>query len=283
MVTPNYNMAHLLPETIESVLANLRPGDEYFIIDGGSTDGSVEVIRRYESHLTGWVSEPDQGYADALAKGFRRCKGEFLCWLNSSDLLLKGALSIARELLMETGADLIYGDDVGMYSNGVVIAQNHWRVHSIKYMMLYGGWTLLQDACFWRRSLYERIGGINPKLKYAADYDFFLRASHAGKSVYAPVVFSAFREHDGQKSISGSSQYKDEKELARRQMLDQLNVPFFQRFVFETVYWFVVRWRLRVAEQFQATWVKAGAYAPQLPATVDPRLGSKKHLPAVGG
>ena len=132
VVTLNLNMAHLLPETIESVLANLRPGDQYFVIDGGSTDDSAEVIQRYEDRLTGWISEPDSGYADALAKGFRRCTGEFLCWISSGDLLLCGVLASARKALNDIGADLIFGDDVDSLKRSVPVQifQSRCAAHS---------------------------------------------------------------------------------------------------------------------------------------------------------
>lgn len=264
VITPNYNMAHFLSQTIESVLGNLQPGDEYFIVDGGSTDKSVEIIRRYETHLTGWVSEPDNGYADALAKGFQRCTGEFLCWINSGDLLLKGALQVAREALTETGADLIFGDDVYIDEQGKVISHSRGHVRSLKHMMLYGGWTPLQDACFWRRSLYDCVGGIDSTLKYAADYDFFLRASCTGKCVYVPKVFSAFRRHSGQMSISRSAQYETERQICRKRMLGQVGVSVLQRFACETIYWIAVRWRHHVARRFQRSAVQPGTVATTL-------------------
>jgi glycosyltransferase involved in cell wall biosynthesis len=95
VVTPSFNMAPYLEDTITSVIGNLRPGDEYFVIDGGSTDGSTDVIRRHEQSLSGWVSEEDAGYADALAKGFDRATGDILCWINAGDLYLSGALDRA--------------------------------------------------------------------------------------------------------------------------------------------------------------------------------------------
>ena len=202
VVTPNYNMGRYLAETIESVLANLGPGDQYFVIDGGSSDESVEIIGRYEPRLTGWVSEPDHGYADALAKGFARSKSEFLCWVNSGDLLLMGALNSAKNILEESKADFIFGDDFYIDEQGRIIGFSKGYVRSLKNMMLFGGWTPLQDACFWKRSLYGSVGGINRDLEYAADYDLFLRFSLKGSSRYAPVAFSAFRKHTEQKSTS---------------------------------------------------------------------------------
>ena len=264
VVTPNLNMARFLPDTIESVLANLHSGDEYFVIDGGSTDDSVEIIRRYESCLTGWISEPDDGYAHALTKGFRQCKGEFMCYINCGDLLLEGALQVARQALAETGADLIFGDDVCIDEQGRVISHSWGHVRSLKYMMLYGGWTPLQDACYWRRSLYERVGGMNPVLRYAADYDFFLRASWTGRSMYVPKVFSAFRRHSGQKSVRSVSAYEVERQMCRRRMLDELAVPMLWRVVAEAYFTTLVRWRHHVARRFRRPAVPTGTVATTL-------------------
>ena len=97
VVTPSFNMATYLEETIASVLGNLRPGDEYFIIDGGSTDGSLDIIRKYEDRITAWISEPDHGYADAIGKGFDRARNDVLCWINAGDLYLRGAFDAARD------------------------------------------------------------------------------------------------------------------------------------------------------------------------------------------
>lgn len=214
VVTPSFNMAPYLEDTIKSVLSNLRDGDEYFIIDGGSTDGSVDIIRRYESQLSGWVSGPDNGYADAIGKGFNRATGDILCWINTGDLYLSGALDAARQQLTDD-LDMIFGDDFYIDQNSKILAYSRGWVPNLRAAMLYGGWTPLQDACFWRRSLYQGIGGIDCSLRYAADYDLFLRMALAGRTGYVPVSFSAFRRHAGQKSISGSAAYNDERRRVR--------------------------------------------------------------------
>src|ERR1700722_20207384 len=99
VVTPSFNMARYLEDTVNSVIANLREGDEYFVIDGGSTDGSVDIIRRYASSLTGWISETDAWYAITLDKGFTCATGDIQCWINAGDLSLSGAFDAARKLL----------------------------------------------------------------------------------------------------------------------------------------------------------------------------------------
>ena len=214
IVTPSFNMAAYLEGTIASVIDNLGEGDEYFIIDGGSTDGSVDIIRRYQSHLTGWVSEPDDGYADALAKGFARASGDILCWINAGDMYLSGALDAARGLL-SGNLDMIFGDDFYIDENSKVLSYSYGWVPDLRMATLYGGWSPLQDACFWRRDLYLKVGGIDRTLRYAADYDLFLRIALACRAEYVAITFSAFRRHAGQKSVSGSKAYLDERRRVR--------------------------------------------------------------------
>jgi len=238
-------MGDYLAQTIESALRNLAPGDEYFVIDGGSSDTSVEVIRSYEDRLTGWVSERDAGYADAVAKGFRQARGNYLCWVNSGDLLLEGALDKARAALEETGADLIFGDDLLIDDAGKVLQVTNGHASDLRAMMLYAGWTPLQESCFWTRDVYERVGGIDPAVKYAADYDLFLRISLAGRYQYLPAVFGAFRRHEGQLSIAKTALYKAERERCRVRELAALPrnpwLPLITAF-----FWFKVRWRVRI-------------------------------------
>jgi glycosyltransferase involved in cell wall biosynthesis len=219
IVTPNFNMGSYLSETIRSVLINRAPGDEYFIVDGGSRDDSVKIIRDHEAELTGWVSERDRGYADALAKGFARATGDVLCWINSGDVLLAGTFDAVRKIFAAGDVDLIFGDDFYIDNSSRVIRFSRGHVGDIAAAMLYGGWTPLQDACFWTRALYEKVGGLDPELRFAADYDMFLRMALSGRARHVPMAFSAFRQHDGQKSIAGQEPYAREREAVRMRAL----------------------------------------------------------------
>lgn len=145
IITPNYNMGNYLEETIESVLDNLQKEDEYFVIDGGSTDNSVEIIRKHEKYLSGWISETDRGCADAISKGFKKSTNTFQCWINSGDLLLKGSLEKSRGALTEMDVDMIFGDNVYIDEEGRVIKHSSGFIRSLRKMMLYGGWTPRQD------------------------------------------------------------------------------------------------------------------------------------------
>lgn len=245
VVTPNFNMGSYLDETIRSVIANLRPGDEYFVIDGGSTDGSLEVIEQHAERLTGWVSEKDGGYADALAKGFARASGDILCWINAGDVFLAGAFETAQLSLGD--ADMIFGDDFYIDECGSVISFSRGWVPELRRSMLYGGWSPLQDACFWSRDIYQRVGGIDPALRYAADYDLFLRIAQVGRTQYVPVAFSAFRRHNGQKSVAGADAYDRERQLVRRRELKALSASACSKLIRSTVYRAAMSARSRIA------------------------------------
>lgn len=219
VVTPSFNMGRYLELTIKSVVANLRSGDEYFIVDGGSTDGSLNIIRGYEHRLAGWISEADEGYADAIGKGFAGATGDILCWMNAGDFYLSGALDVARKAFTDD-RDMIFGDDFYVDEANRILSFSRGWVPDLRSATLFGGWTPLQDACFWRRSLYEAVGGINRSLRYAADYDLFLRMAQTGRTAYVPLTFSAFRRHSGQKSVSGMKPYQIERQRARARALD---------------------------------------------------------------
>jgi len=243
------NMGRWLAPTIESVLSNLRPVDEYFVIDGASKDNSVHIIRGFEKHLTGWISEPDRGYADALAKGFAQATGDILCWINAGDLLLTGALDAARKAIPETGADMIWGDDFYIDEEGRIIFLSRGYVQNLSSAMLYGGWTPLQDACFWTRDLYKRVGGIDPTLRHAADYDLFLRMALRGTCRYVPITFSSFRQHPGQKSIVNSEAYRMEKAEVRRREIARSPEAAMRKLLCRIWHEVAIRWRIYVSQR----------------------------------
>jgi glycosyltransferase involved in cell wall biosynthesis len=250
IVTPVFNMRTHLEDTINSVLNNMSPGDEYFIIDGGSTDGTTAIIEAYGPRLTGWISEADRGYAHAIQKGFRKARGELLCWINAGDLLLSGALNQAGLIFRDAEVDLIFGDDFYIDEAGKIISYSRGYVGGdLAAAMLYGGWTPLQDACFWTRELYERIGGIDPQLGYAADYDLFLRMALHGKAAYAPFAFSAFRRHPGQKSISGAAEYEQERRAVRQRELSRQHPPFILSRASSMWWRSAIRWRVHVTQR----------------------------------
>jgi glycosyltransferase involved in cell wall biosynthesis len=181
IVTPSYNQGQFLEETIRSVLSQGYPDLEYIVIDGGSTDGSAEIIRKYEPWLAYCVSERDAGQSDAIAKGFARATGEFAAWLNSDDLYLPGAVGrAAAALSSHADAALIFGGcefiDDSSLSTGVV-----WRGNqrTAKELVLEGN-GVPQQAAFMRRACLVRAGGVDISLRYVMDHELWVRLALVG-------------------------------------------------------------------------------------------------------
>lgn len=174
VVTPSYNQGAFIERTIRSVLDQNYPNLEYIIIDGGSTDGTVDVIRRYEPWLSYWVSEADEGAADAIRKGFRKATGSILAYLNSDDLYLSGTLeAIAREF-EQRETDVVYGHLFWIDPEDRVIGERRQTRFSA-HAYLFGASDMMQPATFWTREIYQKAGGIDPSFHFAFDTDLFFR------------------------------------------------------------------------------------------------------------
>ncbi len=200
VVTPSYNQAEYLEQTILSVLGQGYPNLEYIVMDGGSSDDSAAIIQRYESHLAFWVSEKDNGQAAAINRGFGQATGDIICWLNSDDFFLPGILHrVAKELT--SGPDLIYGDCISFSQKGARSVINRPPAYDRE---LLGMWDyIVQPSSFWTRSLWEKAGVLNEGLHYAFDWEWFLRASQNGRFQKCDTIFSAYRFHESHKSSSG--------------------------------------------------------------------------------
>lgn len=202
IVTPSYNQAQFLEETICSVLEQDYPRIDYWIVDGGSTDGSVEIIRRYASHLAGWVSEPDRGQTEAINKGFAMADGEILAWLNSDDTYVSGAISEAVDFLQahpEVG--MVYGDAHLIDERGRVIGE--FPARQTDYHRLRRGYVHIpQQAAFFRGDLWRRVGPLDPSFFFAMDYDLWVRLASLAPLKYHPRPWANFRLHGEAKSVA---------------------------------------------------------------------------------
>lgn len=200
VVTPSFNQARFLEETILSVLSQGYPDVEYIVMDGGSTDGSVGIIGKYADRLAHWQSAKDDGQADAIRKGFAMANGEILGWLNSDDTLTPGTLGKVGEFFAaHPDVDLVYGDldlvDPGgkrLYTArpllrlGILVHENPF---------------VPQQSMFWRRSLYDKVGGVDPAFRFAMDLDLVVRFLIAGSRVRKlPGILAKYRWHPAAKS-----------------------------------------------------------------------------------
>lgn len=210
VVTPTLNAGHLLEATARSVVRCLGPKDRYIIVDGGSTDGSVDAVRMWAPPNVHFARDHGGGMYDAIATGFEGCQEPLMAWLNASDLYLDGALDWVRAEFERTGADILHFDDLHVDASGRVVRRSRGTVpHLARALRV--GWSPLQDGCMWRASLYGECGGISANWKLAGDFDFFYRAMTIGKLAYGNGVVSAFRQHDGQ--LSRSAAYSREKKV----------------------------------------------------------------------
>lgn len=201
IVTPSYNQASYLEETIHSVLDQEYQNIEYLIVDGGSTDGSVEIIHKYSDRLGWWISESDQGQTEAINKGFSKAKGEILAWLNSDDTYLPSAVSeAAAYLVSHPQVGMVYGDANLIDEKGRILGSFPARQTDYQHLML-GYVHIPQQAAFFRAELWRQVAPLDPTFYFAMDYDLWVRLSKLTELRYHPRLWANFRIHGGAKSI----------------------------------------------------------------------------------
>ena len=196
IVTPSYNQARFIGWTVRSVLLQRYPNLEYVVMDGGSTDGTMDVLAPYADRFAHLTSERDKGQSDAIQRGFARCSGDIMGYLNSDDMLAPGALGfVARFFAENPEIDVVYSHRCTVDENNKVLW--YWLLpqHSDWYM---SRWDLIpQETCFWRRRLFEQCGNVDASYRFAMDYDLFVRFMQAapGRTVRVNRFLGVFREH----------------------------------------------------------------------------------------
>jgi glycosyltransferase involved in cell wall biosynthesis len=189
-----------LETTLQSVLDQGYPNLEYIVVDGNSTDGSVDILRRYEPLLASCISEPDDGQTDALIKGFDRATGDIMGWLCSDDLLLPGALESVGEFFANNPNVLaVYGDALWIDERGHLLRPKK-EIPFNRFIFLYDHNYIPQPSMFWRRSLYAAVGGLNRNFNLAMDGDLWDRFSQYGRIAHLPRYLSCMRYYAAQKT-----------------------------------------------------------------------------------
>ncbi len=211
IVTPSYNQGKFIEETIRSVLLQGYPNLEYIIIDGGSTDQTVELIKRYEPWLACWVSEPDRGQSHAINKGFRRASGDIIAYLNSDDMYLSGTLrEIVQFLAVHEDINIVYGDCRVINEESRAISVSRSRKFDLFVELCRN--FVQQPTVFMRRRLLDLVGYLDEELHYAMDLDYWFRAAMKVTFSYLPVELAAFRITEFSKTGKGQIHFATERQ-----------------------------------------------------------------------
>lgn len=212
IVTPNFNLGRYLENTILSVISQNYPNLEYIIIDGGSTDDSIDIIKKYESYLSYWVSEPDKGIYDALNKGFKESSGEIMGWINSDDIVLPGAFDNLNRVFSDLNTvQWVTGLASRLNEMGELILVKQPRKFRFLNFLNKDYGFVQQESTYWRRALWDATGAtMSRDLKYAGDFELWFRFFQHADLFYVNLPVGAWRKCKGQISDIHSKKYVDE-------------------------------------------------------------------------
>ncbi|HNN12850.1 MAG TPA: glycosyltransferase family 2 protein [Anaerolineales bacterium] len=206
IITPSYNQARYLEQTLHSVLEQDHPRIEYIVIDGASTDGSVEIIKKYAGRLAYWESAKDKGQADAINKGFARASGEIVAWLNSDDYYLPGTISKAVKAFEENpAAVLVYADMLAVDENGQTFNTLTYKQLTFDDLLCFQ--IIGQPAVFMRRSALEKTGGLDPAFHFLLDHLLWIRIAKQGRLLHVDQVWAAARYHAEAKNVAKAAEF----------------------------------------------------------------------------
>lgn len=226
IITPSYNQGEYLEETIQSVLNQTYGNIEYIIIDGGSTDNSVDIIRKYEKRLTYWCSEKDNGQADAINKGLKRATGDLVCWINSDDVLYPNFMEkFVNYFVAHPDVDFLYGD-VEQGADMQHATMRRGEVIDYPTMLRTLRVPMPQQATMWRKSVMDKIGYLDSQWHVLLDREYFMRIAQHCVIEYLPGVVAFFRNHENAKSIAEWHKWMPELEKYYVTLFEDSNFPY---------------------------------------------------------
>lgn len=204
IVTPSYNQGHFIEETIISIVGQGYPNLEYIVMDGGSTDKTVEILKKYDKQITYWQSEKDKGQANAINNGFARATGDILMWLNSDDILLPNSLFYVAEQVAKNGDGFYFGNSIhfkeenGLWSEGSDVCQRYCSedIKKIDY--------IIQPSSWWTRTVWEKVGSLDETIHFVFDWAWFIRVKEKFSFYPQNKVISLYRFHSEHKTGSGA-------------------------------------------------------------------------------
>lgn len=206
IITPSYNQAPYLEQTIQSVLGQDYPRIEYIVVDGASTDTSYQIIEKYNDRLAYWISEKDSGQAEAINKGFARAQGEILAWLNSDDYYVPNAISEVVKCFEENpDVVMVYGDMLAVDGTGQIINILKYKQLSLEDLLCFQ--IIGQPSVFFRRSALEKTGLLDTSFHFMLDHHLWIRLAQQGRILHVPHVWSAARYHAAAKNRAKAAEF----------------------------------------------------------------------------
>jgi glycosyltransferase involved in cell wall biosynthesis len=260
IVVPSFNQGRFIGQTLDSITSQNYPNLELIIVDGGSSDETLDVISRYSEHIKWWVSEPDNGQANAINKGMAQATGEILAWLNSDDCLMPGALfRVAQAFTSSKNIDVVYGHRVLINESGEDVGIWILPGHR-KFLLTYADF-IPQETMFWRSGLWTKVSGrLDESFRFAIDWELICRFIEAGaKFELIPAFLGQFRMHDMQKTNAQiETDGFREMEIIRRRFRENFSRHIalqnqYYRLQRANLYWFLIQarmteilWRLKL-------------------------------------
>lgn len=230
IVIPSYNQGIFIEQTLTSIISQKYENLEIIVIDGGSTDNTTSILKKYSSHITYWQSKPDNGQSDAIAIGFSLATGDILSWLNSDDIYHPSALQEVNNTFLETDAEVVYGNMYLINESGQVVSERYLTTflpECLRDAYLCGGFGIYQPASFWRRSIYEKVGGLDKSFRFCMDNDLFNRFVIFGaKFKFIDDFLAGFRIHSESKTSTLSNIAKSEGLAIYDKYVTKRNIKF---------------------------------------------------------